>query len=173
MSAGPDCTAVRSVLWDDPERSTEFEVHLRTCADCRQFAARADWLDDLLGQHLLVSPPPSVLERSLRAVRAAQPVAAPRPARSWLSLPAYLLAGALLAIWGAQMTGWAAGLVGQGAELLSALWLVLASPAAWLLPAPEKLATTVATWLGLGVLAWALRGSATGSLTAAGRSAGD
>jgi hypothetical protein len=80
-------------------------------------------------------------------------VGAPGP-----TLAAYLLAGAVLALVASLLALGPLGsidiLVGTA---LDALWLVLRSPAIWLVPTPERLVADSIIWAALLVVAWGLR----------------
>jgi hypothetical protein len=151
------CDQALEALWTERSRSPALEAHLRSCPSCILAAERSAWLDRSLTAAVLVAPPPAALARALVAARLAAPVRPQPPARSE-ALVNYVLAGVVLVLATSVLAGWY-GLVGRLAvEVAASLWLVVTSPALWLLPDPAEVWGTLLGWLGAGVLAWSARG---------------
>jgi hypothetical protein len=164
-----DCEQVRELLLlGETTSRPDLAAHLEACTICPAEAARAAWLDRLLQPELLVAAPPEAASRALRAA-----LLAAVPAHRWTkagpfaprtvaarapTLGAYLLAGAILALAASLLAiGPLSAIDVLAGSAVEALWLVLRSPAVWLVPPPERLATDWASWAALLVLAWALR----------------
>jgi hypothetical protein len=181
-----DCERVRELLLlGETTTREDLSAHLETCTVCADVAARAAWLDRLLRPELLVAAPPEAASQALRAALLAalpaQPPAGVRPAAGPFTprsrgtrgptLAAYLLAGAALALAASLLATGPLGsidmLVGPA---LDALWLVLRSPAVWLVPSPERLVADWTTWTALLVLAWGLRTTLASSSVSGARS---
>jgi hypothetical protein len=151
------CDQALEALWTERSRSPAVEAHLRSCPSCSLAAERSAWLDRSLTAAILVAPPPAALARALAAARSAAPILPQPPARSE-ALVNYVLAGVVLVLATSVLAGWY-GLVGRLAvEVAASLWLVVTSPALWLLPDPAEVWGTLLGWLGAGVLAWSARG---------------
>ena len=164
-----ECDGARDRLIVPGDRpALDLAQHLRACAACAAVAEREVRLDRLVAAAAIVAPPADVAARALAAALAAS-AAVPRPVVSTPrpryvgpsaqpSLAAYVLAGALLALAsGALGFGPLATLQAIVGELLQPLNWVLTSPAMWLVPSPGRLAAALLPWLGLIVVAWALR----------------
>jgi hypothetical protein len=168
-----DCEQVRELLLlRETTTRADLAAHLKVCTICAAQATRAAWLDRLLQPELLVAAPPEAAGRALRAAllaalppqrrTKAAPAGGPFTPRTAAArgptLGAYLLAGAVLALAASLLAiGPLAAmdvLVGSAVE---ALWMVLSSPAVWLVPQPERLAADWASCAVLLVVARALR----------------
>ena len=161
-----ECGLARELLLDPLNQSSPgLAAHLGTCADCAAQAEAEARLAALLRPALVIAPPPALAESVVRLALSAAPErrpVAPLPsAGGWAPLPSvagYLVAGLVL--------GTAVGLLGIGsnaayglvlAALLEPLGTLLSWPLGRLIPSPGQLVAAWAPWLGLLILAWALR----------------
>jgi hypothetical protein len=152
-----DCVEALEALWTTDAQTPTLLAHLAGCRSCSLVAERSDWLDQQLVAAVLVTPPPAVLARAVAAARSAGPAALEATVRP-VSLASYLLAGLVLLVAASLLADWNVPLARFASEVYASLWLVLTSPALWVLPSLAQLWGTMLGWIGVGVLAWCIRG---------------